>query len=107
MNQIKTFCRFLQSKPNPKMPINLKNDIPCFKNAENFTDKIALSDSVGNYTYGNIFLSAEQLSNEISRNMMGKTNERVLFLCSNNVNYVITLWAIWMSGQIGDEMWMY
>ncbi|XP_044746078.1 malonate--CoA ligase ACSF3, mitochondrial [Coccinella septempunctata] len=98
--QLKTFYRFLQSKPCPKIPINLKDDAPCFTNVVNFSDKIALCDSVGSYTYGNIFLSAKKLSEEITQKMMGKTSERVLFLCSNNVNYIITLWAIWMSGQI-------
>lgn len=97
---LRTLRRYLQSKPCPTIPINLKDDRPCFKNVVNFPDKMAFCDSVGSYTYGNIFLSAKQLSHEISEKMMGKTNERILFLCSNNVNYIITLWAIWMSGQI-------
>ncbi|KAJ8970929.1 hypothetical protein NQ317_017247 [Molorchus minor] len=31
---------------------------------------------------------------------MDEPMKKVLFLCSNDVNYVITLWAIWLSGQI-------
>ncbi|XP_060530056.1 malonate--CoA ligase ACSF3, mitochondrial-like [Cylas formicarius] len=73
---------------------------PVFKNAKNFPDKVAIRDRIAGYTYANIFLSANELSKEISSLLGGKTNERVLFLCPNDVHYVITLWAIWMSGQI-------
>lgn len=75
---------------------------PLFANAPKFADKVAIRDRTGNYTYGEIFNSAKGLSLEILKKLHGKINERVLFLCSNDVNYVITLWAIWMSGQIGN-----
>lgn len=75
--------------------------VPLFANAPQFAEKIAVKDYSGNHTYGDIYNSARGLSLEISKRLHGKINERVLFLCSNDVNYVITLWAIWMSGQIG------
>lgn len=78
------------------------NFVPLFANAPKFGDKVAIRDNTGNYTYGEIFNSAKGLSLEILKRLHGKINERVLFLCSNDVNYVITLWAIWMSGQIGE-----
>ncbi|KAJ8971132.1 hypothetical protein NQ314_000864 [Rhamnusium bicolor] len=74
--------------------------VPLFANAKKFSNKIALRDSAGSYTYGNIFDSAKELSDKISSQLNGRTNERVLFLCSNDVTYVISLWAIWVSGQI-------
>lgn len=74
---------------------------PVFRNAQNFPDKIALRDGIASYTYANIFMSANELSKDITKLVNGKTNERVLFMCPNDANYVITLWAIWMSGQIG------
>ncbi|XP_076267014.1 malonate--CoA ligase ACSF3, mitochondrial-like [Rhynchophorus ferrugineus] len=73
---------------------------PVFKNARLFPEKIAIKDRIAAYTYGNIFMSAHELSKEITNLLEGKTNERVLFLCPNDIHYVITLWAIWMSGQI-------
>ncbi|XP_018579732.1 acyl-CoA synthetase family member 3, mitochondrial [Anoplophora glabripennis] len=76
------------------------SNLPLFANAVNFSDRTALYDGAGSYTFGNIFARAAELSSSISSRLSGKTNERVLFLCSNDVNYVITLWAIWMSGQI-------
>lgn len=75
---------------------------PVFRNAQYFPEKIALRDGIANYTYANIFMSANELSKDITKLVNGKTNERVLFMCPNDANYVITLWAIWMSGQIGE-----
>lgn len=74
---------------------------PVFRNAQNFPDKIALRDGIASYTYANIFMSANELSKDITKLVNGKTNERVLFMCPSDANYVITLWAIWISGQIG------
>lgn len=79
---------------------------PVFRNAQNFPEKIALRDGIASYTYANIFMSANELSKDITKLVNGKTNERVLFMCSNDANYVITLWAIWMSGQIGKLVFM-
>lgn len=82
------------------------NFVPLFANAPKFADKVAIRDRAGSYTYGEIFNSAKGLSIEILKKLHGKINERVLFLCSNDVNYVITLWAIWMSGQIGNILFI-
>ncbi|KAJ8934124.1 hypothetical protein NQ314_013583 [Rhamnusium bicolor] len=73
---------------------------PVFRNAQIFADRVALRDSIASYTYGNIFMSANELSKEITKLVNGRTNERIVFLCPNDANYVISLWAIWMSGQI-------
>ncbi|XP_022908346.2 malonate--CoA ligase ACSF3, mitochondrial [Onthophagus taurus] len=75
--------------------------VPVFRRANNFTDKVALRDTFGHYTYGNLFMGAKELSNEISVNIgTGKNSQNVLFLCGNDANYVVSQWAIWMSGQI-------
>lgn len=75
--------------------------LPVFINAKNYTDRIALRDAIGTYTYANLFMSAKELSKTITVKLQGKPLERVVFLCPNDANYVITQWAIWMSGQIG------
>lgn len=84
----------------PHQPLGRLAVGPVFKNARLFPDKVAIRDRIAAYTYGNIFMSAHELAKEISALLDGKVNERVLFLCPNDVHYVITLWAIWMSGQI-------
>ncbi|XP_050295892.1 malonate--CoA ligase ACSF3, mitochondrial-like isoform X2 [Anthonomus grandis grandis] len=73
---------------------------PVFRNAKLFPDRVAVRDKIAAYTYGNVFMSAYQLSKEITNLLDCKSHEKVLFLCPNDVQYVITLWAIWMSGQL-------
>lgn len=93
--------KYQQTQAEVKVPTSLPCG-PVFKNAQSFPDRIALRDNIANYTYANIFMSAHDLSKKITDLVNGRTNERVLFLCPNDANYVITLWAIWMSGQIGE-----
>lgn len=73
---------------------------PIFRNCTHFPDRIAVRDRIASYTYANIFISANELSKDITKLCNGRTGERVMFMCSNDVNYVITLYAIWISGQI-------
>ncbi|XP_050498376.1 malonate--CoA ligase ACSF3, mitochondrial [Diabrotica virgifera virgifera] len=73
---------------------------PVFRNSTHFPDRIAIRDRIASYTYANIFMSANELSKEITSLCNGRTGERVMFMCPNDVNYVITMFAIWMSGQI-------
>lgn len=74
---------------------------PVFKRASSFADRVAIKDPAGNYTYGNVFIAARQLAEQVSRALDGRTGERVLLLCPNDVRFVISLWAVWLSGQIG------
>ncbi|CAH0550700.1 unnamed protein product [Brassicogethes aeneus] len=93
--------RFQQTKPNLQVnPAPTAISGPVFTNAGNYAERIAIRDKIASYTYANIFFSANELSKEITKLVNGKTNERIMFLCPNDANYVITLWAIWMSGQI-------
>ncbi|XP_030751192.1 malonate--CoA ligase ACSF3, mitochondrial-like [Sitophilus oryzae] len=73
---------------------------PVYYDAKKFEDKVAIQDDIGRHTFSDIYQKATTLSKNISSALNQKTGERVLFLCPNDVSYVITLWAIWMSGQI-------
>lgn len=75
--------------------------VPIFRNAVQFADRPAVKDNNGNYTYANLFMSAKEVAQDISKLADNKQNQRVIFLCPNDARYVITQWAIWMSGQIG------
>lgn len=99
-NGVLQFTRKLQVYPQVQVPI-IPPGGPVFKNAQHFPEKIALRDGIACYSYANIFMAANELSKDITKLVNGKTNEKVLFMCPNDANYVITLWAIWMSGQIG------
>lgn len=73
-----------------------------YKTSSEYDNKIAIQDVNGRYTFNNIFSQAVELSTNISIQLDGKKGERVLFLCPNDASYIITLWAIWISGQIGE-----
>lgn len=78
--------------------------VPVFRHAPRFSDRIALRDRHGDYTYRGIFLSSRQFAGEISSYLGGKKQERVAFLCPNDASYIIAQWACWMSGQIAVPM---
>lgn len=93
-----------QIKPKPHVGPRLTDIVPVFRKAASFSNRTALRDLYGSYTYANLFVSAKELSREITKNLNGKTDQQVLFLCPNDANYVITQWAIWMSGHIAVPM---
>ncbi|KAJ9580782.1 hypothetical protein L9F63_024040, partial [Diploptera punctata] len=74
--------------------------IPIFRQVPQFTDRVALRDRHGDYTYRGLFLSSRQFAGEITNSLEGKRQERVAFLCPNDASYLIVQWACWMSGQI-------
>lgn len=78
-----------------------KDVVPVFRKASEFLNRIALQDLNSSYTYGNLFSAAKELSNTINVQAGYKPGQRIMFLCPNDASYVITQWAIWMSGHIG------
>lgn len=78
--------------------------VPIFRHAPQYSDRIALRDRHGDYTYRGLFLSSRQFAGEISTHLAGKKQERVAFLCPNDASYLIVQWACWMSGQIAVPM---
>ncbi|XP_063103900.1 malonate--CoA ligase ACSF3, mitochondrial isoform X2 [Cavia porcellus] len=77
---------------------------PVFTQAPGFGDRVALIDQHGCHTYRDLYLRSLHLSQEILR-LRGCVDgdlqdERVSFLCSNDVSYVVAQWASWMSGGI-------
>lgn len=86
---------------NEKQTNQNQNVKTVYHNAPKYQNKVAVYDRTGSYTFSNIYVEAKELSMKISRQLSGKTGERVMFLCPNDASYIITIWAIWMSGQIG------
>ncbi|KAG3256682.1 acyl-CoA synthetase family member 3, transcript variant X2 [Ictidomys tridecemlineatus] len=77
---------------------------PVFTRALAFGDRLALVDQHGRHTYRDLYYRSLRLSREICRlcNCVDGDlrEERVSFLCANDVSYVIAQWASWMSGGI-------
>lgn len=73
-----------------------------FLRARNFNDCVAIIDSNGSHSYDWLL----RLSQSIGSGILKKTGKTdlsgrcVAFLCSNDVSYVATQWAIWRNGGI-------
>ncbi|KAG0725061.1 Acyl-CoA synthetase family member 3, mitochondrial [Chionoecetes opilio] len=80
--------------------------LPVFKQAEKFKDDIALTDQHGEHTYGHIHRLSGHLAWQI-QTVLGKdaVQQRIVFLCPNDVSYVISQWATWMAGHIAVPLY--
>ncbi|XP_036780163.2 malonate--CoA ligase ACSF3, mitochondrial isoform X1 [Manis pentadactyla] len=82
---------------------------PVFTRALAFGARTALVDQHGHHTYADLYSHSVRLSREICRlrectggDLRG---ERVSFMCSNDVSYVVAQWASWMSGGIAVPLY--
>lgn len=93
------FC----SIPNGKIEENSEPLItPVFQIATNHLNKVALKDRNGAHTYQEILRKSLLLAKQIQAKIgVNKTQERIVFLCPNDVTYVLAQWACWASGHIG------
>ncbi|XP_025834687.1 acyl-CoA synthetase family member 3, mitochondrial [Agrilus planipennis] len=89
----------IQSKLKPRLTHRPTDVKPVFRRAFDHLEKIGLKDDAGTYSFGNLLMGANQLSREMTAKI-GKTGERVVFVCPNDASYVMTQWACWISGQI-------
>ncbi|XP_058563032.1 uncharacterized protein LOC131499216 [Neofelis nebulosa] len=82
---------------------------PVFSRALAFGDRIALVDRHGRHTYKDLYHHSLRLSRELCR-LLGCAGgdlqeERVSFMCSNDVSYVVAQWASWMSGGVAVPLY--
>ncbi|XP_030153768.1 malonate--CoA ligase ACSF3, mitochondrial isoform X2 [Lynx canadensis] len=82
---------------------------PVFSRALAFGDRIALVDQHGRHTYKDLYHHSLRLSRELCR-LLGCAGgdlqeERVSFMCSNDVSYVVAQWASWMSGGVAVPLY--
>lgn len=76
---------------------------PVFRIATNYINKVALADSYGSHTYQEILGKSLILAKKIQQKIgVNKTQERIVFLCPNNITYVLAQWACWAAGHIGN-----
>lgn len=61
----------------------------------------------GDYTYGDLFLSSKQFANDLNQLLGEGSQDRIAFLLPNDASYVITQWACWISGQIGNSKFFF
>lgn len=77
------------------------NPVPVFKRAVLNSQKVAVKDIInGEKTYNELLSGAFKFSKEISNVCEKESLSRVAFLCNNDISYIISQWATWISGQI-------
>jgi hypothetical protein len=102
--------------------LKCNNPVPVFKRALLHSQKTAVKDVNGEKTYSELISGSFKLSKQIS-DVCGKSSNthlslkitphslhagkeslaKVAFLCNNDISYVLSQWATWMSGQIGKK----
>ena len=79
---------------------------PVFLQADKHLGRLAVVDQHGQYSYNDLLHYSAALSEKIiSACVHGGTNQNidgkhVAFLCENDMSYVVTQWATWMSGAV-------
>lgn len=87
-----------QRLPNPIIPV--------FLQADKYLERLAIVDQHGHYSYNDLLHYSAALSEKIKLTCRhGNTNENinglhVAFLCENDMSYVVTQWATWMTGAV-------
>lgn len=74
---------------------------PVFMYAKDFGNRIAISDKNGDHNYGNVLAQSFKVGQHISEITKTRKQQRIAFLCPNDVTYIITQWGCWISGHIG------
>ncbi len=101
---LRGFCVTRPSTQLEEMTINSHEPtvIPVFHAATHHLKRIALKDRNGTHTYQEILRKSLMLAGRI-RQKLGpeKSQERIVFLCPNDVTYLLAQWACWASGHIG------
>merc|ERR1719312_2431553 len=77
--------------------------MPVFYRAPLYFDRVAVTDSDGDFTYEDIFRRSCKLASELRLSLGGgnpDVQSRVCILCPKGVSFVVAQWAVWMSGHI-------
>lgn len=78
---------------------------PVFMYAEDFRNRIAIRDKNGDHNYGNILAESIEIGQHISKITERDKQQRIAFLCPNDVTYITTQWGCWISGHIGKSFY--
>jgi len=72
-----------------------------FKNAEQYSERVALRDKTGSYKYKHIVEASNKTALALIGNSSDLKEKRIGFLISPSFEYVSILWGIWKAGAIG------
>ena len=100
-NLLESKCNCIYQKRCNSKIYNPRFVYPLFLRAENHGEKLAIIDNDGMYTYKQILDASYNLADLILKTLSVKEDLKevsIAILCPNNVSYVISQWAVWISG---------
>ena len=75
---------------------------PVHLRARQYLQRIAVQDANGAHSYQDILHRTDRLARLIGQTIgSDRVEQRIGFLCSSNVTYVLAQWACWATGNIG------
>lgn len=78
--------------------------VPFYRRALQFSERLAIVDTHGKYTYKDLLFQSIILSQKLSDILKekGKNNsqERISFLCPNDASYIVAKWACWINQNV-------
>jgi malonyl-CoA/methylmalonyl-CoA synthetase len=74
--------------------------LPLIERALNFTDRTAVSDDVGQYTYGKLLEGSWRGASRLLAGRRDLEEARVAFMVESTYDYVRVQWSIWRAGGI-------
>ncbi|CAL4080716.1 unnamed protein product, partial [Meganyctiphanes norvegica] len=76
--------------------------VPVFHKALQYSNRVALKDQHGQYTYSELYSRSAYLSQLIQKHIGSKdvVQKRIAVLLPSDASYVISQWATWMAGHI-------
>ena len=81
---------------------------PAHRIAAEHPERVAIRDVKGSHSYGEVLAKAVKLCAIIQKSVgQSKSQERIGFLCPNDVSYVVAQWACWAAGHIGNKNILY
>lgn len=87
-------CTFAAKHPNLQPPVNL------IQRAHYHTQRTAINDENGSYTYGQLLQQSGALASMLLQEQPHLQETRVAFLCTPGFGYVAAQWAVWRAGGI-------
>lgn len=97
----------LQHDQNPMMPAKQMREefeklLPLYSTQKfhNYRNKVAVVDESGQFLFEDVYRRAHELAVAINDHLHGAVQQKIGLVTSNGVSFLISLWAVWLSGNV-------
>lgn len=75
---------------------------PIYRSIISYSEKVALIDDNGQYTYRDLFAASINLAEKLLKIRVNNSlsGERIAFLCNPDVYYIVAQWSCWLNDSI-------